>query len=285
MGRTLTFPGRLPGVVVEAALPPREDPLRMGGAGFVGFAERGPLDIPVALHDVGQYASVFGGDVPLARARQGNTIAYANLPGAVKAFFDNGGQRCYVVRVADQDTVKFNYFRIPGMLAWDSKAQAIRPVTAPAAWAGSWSADMGVGTQLLSQPLRIASGIAGGGGNMVGVGLAPALEVEWPGNGEVIIHLELPTATTVQQKDVLRLRFGGLGKPLLFAYVTSTQAEGPDVRLTINGIQVAVGLDQSTMQSFTEHIQPLPVPVAVSLQKGGDSTQLDAHGLSLDELL
>ena len=64
MVETLTFRGRLPGVVVETLPPQVEEPLRMDVAGFVGFAERGPLDTPTALEDLSQYRAVFGGDVP-----------------------------------------------------------------------------------------------------------------------------------------------------------------------------------------------------------------------------
>src|SRR5712692_8315993 len=104
MRAPLTFNGRLPGVVCEAALPPSpEDPLRIDVAAFVGFAERGPLDLPVALEDISQYREVFGGDLPLARTRVGGQLVYAALPEAVRAFFDNGGRRCYVVRVAGEN--------------------------------------------------------------------------------------------------------------------------------------------------------------------------------------
>ena len=96
-GRPLTFGGRLPGVDCQPALPPEEERLRMDVAAFVGFAERGPCDLPVVVEDINQFRAVFGADVLLA-TDQGVPV-YAHLPGAVAAFFDNGGRRCYVVRV------------------------------------------------------------------------------------------------------------------------------------------------------------------------------------------
>ena len=52
MAVPLTFRGRLPGVLVETALPERRDTaLRLDVAGFVGFAERGPINTPVAVED------------------------------------------------------------------------------------------------------------------------------------------------------------------------------------------------------------------------------------------
>jgi hypothetical protein len=74
--------------------------VRTDVAGFVGFAERGPLPRPDATPDEareaavrltswGQFRAIFGGFVP-----------YGYLAYAVRAFFANGGAACYVVRVA-----------------------------------------------------------------------------------------------------------------------------------------------------------------------------------------
>src|SRR5262249_42463436 len=71
--------------------------------GFVGFAERGPLpppnltpsggvkpdDLAIRLTSWKEYTTVFGGFIP-----------YGSLAYAVRAFFENGGTTCYVVRVA-----------------------------------------------------------------------------------------------------------------------------------------------------------------------------------------
>src|SRR5687768_5670349 len=91
---------RLPGVYflpaprpAVLALPP------LDVAAFVGFAERGPLHLPVAIEDPSAYAAIFGGDLALARDERGRMI-HANLPSSVTSFFANGGRRCYVVRVA-----------------------------------------------------------------------------------------------------------------------------------------------------------------------------------------
>ncbi|HEX2093621.1 MAG TPA: phage tail sheath C-terminal domain-containing protein [Longimicrobiaceae bacterium] len=67
--------------------------VRTDVAGFVGIAERGPLDEPVPVQSWRQFESRFGG------------FATAGLlPYAVRAFFENGGRRCWVVRVASRDT-------------------------------------------------------------------------------------------------------------------------------------------------------------------------------------
>lgn len=61
----------------------------MDVAGFVGVAAKGPLDQAVAIEGWPQFVAIFGEFLPNA------FLAYA-----VRGFFDNGGRRCVVVRVA-----------------------------------------------------------------------------------------------------------------------------------------------------------------------------------------
>ncbi|MEE9591592.1 MAG: phage tail sheath subtilisin-like domain-containing protein [Thermodesulfobacteriota bacterium] len=63
--------------------------------GFVGIAEKGPLDMPVKLGSWKQFQSSFGSFIPQS------FLAYA-----VYGFFENGGDTCYVVRIADTDKAK-----------------------------------------------------------------------------------------------------------------------------------------------------------------------------------
>jgi len=67
-------------------------PARVDIAGFVGIAQRGPLHRPERIESWNQFTSTFGRHIP-----QGH-LAYA-----VQGFFANGGQTCWVVRVADPD--------------------------------------------------------------------------------------------------------------------------------------------------------------------------------------
>jgi uncharacterized protein len=80
-----------PGVYFEqTATPPPPALPRTDIAGFVGIAERGPLQRPQRLEGWREFQRVFGGFLP-----------YSNLAYAVRAFFENGGSTCFVVRVAD----------------------------------------------------------------------------------------------------------------------------------------------------------------------------------------
>lgn len=144
----LTFDGRLPGVVVDVTMPERESAIRLDVAAFVGFAERGPLDVPVALEDANGYAGVFGGDLVLAS--DGGRPVVAHLAASVRAFFDNGGRRCHVVRVAGPDAQPSRW-RMPGLRIVDGTG-ASHEVLVDAAWYGAWSR----GTQLAVSVTRRA---------------------------------------------------------------------------------------------------------------------------------
>jgi len=66
-----------------------------GTAGFVGQAEQGPLDLPVVVESYLEFATIFG------TTTDGLDNPY--LAPSVAAFFANGGQRLYVVRVVTAD--------------------------------------------------------------------------------------------------------------------------------------------------------------------------------------
>ena len=88
------FAYRTPGVYFEWLDPrlPAIDRVRTDIAGFIGIAARGPLHQPMKVESWTQFTSTFGGHIP-----QGY-LAYA-----VEGFFANGGQTCWVVRVADPE--------------------------------------------------------------------------------------------------------------------------------------------------------------------------------------
>ena len=87
-------------------------------AGFVGPAERGPVagipfpfkpttefglqvePAPVMVTSQSQFTRTFGNALPLPTASDDYDAGYLAL--SVKAFFDNGGKRCYISRVVKQ---------------------------------------------------------------------------------------------------------------------------------------------------------------------------------------
>jgi len=81
---------RTPGLhILPPAPPARIDASRIDVPAFIGVAERGTIGQSVALSGWPAYREVFGGYLPNAH------LAYA-----VFAFFENGGARCHVTRVA-----------------------------------------------------------------------------------------------------------------------------------------------------------------------------------------
>lgn len=149
---------RLPGFRFETQSPPLTDVLpRMDVAVFVGFAASGPIHKPVAVEDIAQFTAIFGNDFPLAWDRQQSEQVTAYLAPAVRAFFRNGGRRCWVVRVASEKA-EYNHFPLPGMVQVTGNGQwNIVQAFAPARSQGSWSDNMSVSTSLLSLPVAVTS--------------------------------------------------------------------------------------------------------------------------------
>lgn len=142
---------RLPGVRFVAT-PPLVDPLpRMDIAVFVGFAAEGPLDVPVAIESAAEHAAIFGADPVLAWDPVRAEPVHANLGSAVRAFFRNGGLRCWVVRVARGATA--NVFPITGLLR--AEAGVLTPAIVHARAAGSFSDGLRVGAALLPSPVLL----------------------------------------------------------------------------------------------------------------------------------
>jgi len=68
-------------------------------AGFIGLAEKGPIEgAPLLVTNMGSFRKQFGG--ALSEFGYGE---YRHLANSVEQFFINGGTRCYVMRVAPKD--------------------------------------------------------------------------------------------------------------------------------------------------------------------------------------
>ena len=144
---------RLPGIAVGTAPRPAVEALpRMDVAVLVGFASTGPLQTPVAVESVARFTDVFGPDAPLAWDTTRGERVHAYLGPAVRAFFGNGGRRCWVIRVARAPIA--NEFAIPGVLAIDAGG-TIRAATATARSEGSWSDPLRAATALQRRSLAI----------------------------------------------------------------------------------------------------------------------------------
>jgi hypothetical protein len=187
-------PGRrLAGFRFEAPAPPAVDVLpRMDVACLVGFAASGPLHTPVAVESAADFADIFGADAPLAWDAERGETAYAFLAPAVRAFFRNGGQRCWVVRVAGRAVS--NLFQVPG-LAWLQTDGTIAPAHVQARSEGSWSDGLRVSATLEEEVLPYKS--INALGNTVG--------------------FDVSVGKDIAVGDLLRLTFEGPGYLQFFA--------------------------------------------------------------------
>ncbi len=89
------MPERLhPGVYVEEVKPSVRaiEGVSTSTAAFIGVAERGPVGRATLITSFGQYRRTFGD------YRSDGFLTYA-----VQNFFDNGGKKCYIVRVVNRD--------------------------------------------------------------------------------------------------------------------------------------------------------------------------------------
>lgn len=148
--------GGLPGVRFEAQpRAPRDVLPRMDVTAFVGFTASGPVNRPVAVESDAQFADVFGEDAPLVwDGRRGERVR-AYLAPSVRAFFRNGGLRCWVVRVAG-GAARYNQLPVPGLLRLMDDG-TLAPAHARARSRGSWSDALRAGAALSTHPVAAVS--------------------------------------------------------------------------------------------------------------------------------
>jgi hypothetical protein len=192
---------RLPGFRFEPQPPPLADKLpRMDVAVFVGFAAAGPLHVPVVVEDAAQFEAIFGGDAPLAWDRARGEQVKAYLAPAVRAFFRNGGRRCWVVRVAG--SAKANLFPVTGLARLQANRN-LQPAYARARSKGSWSDSL-----------------------QAGAVLTPRLVVLGKFTSLTNFELEVSSPGEVSAGDLLRFTFEEGYVPLVFVREVESLASG-----------------------------------------------------------
>jgi hypothetical protein len=147
----MTTATRLPGIYFETATPATGGALpRMDIAAFAGFTPSGPVDLPFTVEDIDRFHEIFGKDLALAWDRRHGVMETAQLPAAVRAFFRNGGRRCWVIRLANGGL--YNTFVVPGLLAVDPRGD-LRAGLLRARSEGSWSDGLTVNATLLESAM------------------------------------------------------------------------------------------------------------------------------------
>lgn len=175
---------RRSGIRFEAPAPPLDEVLpRMDIGAFVGFAASGPVHLPVAVDSIAAFEAIFGARAPLAWDPRRGEMVDGQLAPAVRAFFRGGGNRCWVVRVAD--TPRFNFFPLGGLVR--ISGDVMTPAFARARAAGSWSDAVRVAAAILPMPITATAFRHDGGDAAIDLasaattGLAPGdlLQIEF----------------------------------------------------------------------------------------------------------
>ena len=153
---------------------------------------------------------MFGADAPIAWDPALGEQAYGLLGPAVRAFFRNGGQRCWVVRVADRATAQRDRFELPGVAAIDESG-SLGPAILEASSCGSWADGLSVTTALESAPVHVDE-----------------FSLE-----EMSLSAAMPPGGTLNVGDLLRLTFPAQDTTL---YATV----GPQSDLTVTPSQIRI---------------------------------------------
>jgi hypothetical protein len=181
----MALAARLPGITFETRTPPVSSPLpRMDIAGFVGFAASGPINVPVAVEEPARFHDIFGEDLALARDDRTRQTVYAELPAAVRAFFRNGGERCWIVRVAGAEATS-NHFVVPGLLMEVPGGPGVGAAVANARSPGSWSDPLLVNASITKKPLAILTTSTPPGFTASGLATGDLIQLEYPSLGIV----------------------------------------------------------------------------------------------------
>jgi hypothetical protein len=182
---------RRPGIVFEPQPPAPDEILpRMDIAAFVGFAASGPIDVPVVVEDAAQFAAIFGSDAQLVRDQRTGEAGTAHLGPTVRAFFRNGGRRCWIVRVAGP-SARVTALPVPGLVR-QRRDGMLEQAELRARSPGSWADTLRAGSAVISTPVEVVGGSLQRG----------ELELALARPGEVtsgdVVRLTFPAGTTLQ---------------------------------------------------------------------------------------
>lgn len=121
-----------PGVYVEevssGSKPIESSPTSV--AAFVGVAERGPLNTPVSVNKTDDFTAAFGGYLPPGTGGGESYLAHA-----IAQFFGHGGSRCYVIRIAKDDSDSADGAAIDGASFLTGVKAAYQDDENPGEWA------------------------------------------------------------------------------------------------------------------------------------------------------
>ncbi len=254
---------RQPGIYFHTASTAAASDLpRMDVAGFVGFAHNGPLHTPVLVEDMAHYRDIFGDDVALAWDAQRKRMQSSLLGSTVDAFFRNGGQRCWVVRVAGdrknnnkknsnpENIAPLAKFEIPGLYQADN----LLPVQINARSPGSWASSLRLSTRLRIQTLAPANVPA----NVivpVSLEMSPNTDIFSKVDNKYYLRVRSVPAG-LQAGDLLELRCAQEGVRA-YLFVHTQQADETGIQLIASEVYWFEKID--TVSSPADTLESLPI--------------------------
>lgn len=120
-----------PGVYIESVSgAPVLESASTSIGGFVGIAERGPINVPIFITSWNAYITNFAGGMTSP------FIANSDLAYAVYGFFQNGGKKCYVVRTANEASAT------KSVVVFDFASAPANPPVITAKDEGSWGNEL-----------------------------------------------------------------------------------------------------------------------------------------------
>lgn len=118
-----------PGVYVEEVsnLAPSVASVATAIPAFVGYTEKGPANVPVAITSYLEYKAAFGEgpELELVIDSQTKKVALGNvgyvMANAIRMYFDNGGGKCYIVSIG-------GYGKDPSAVDYEAGLEVVRGV-------------------------------------------------------------------------------------------------------------------------------------------------------------
>jgi phage tail sheath protein FI len=128
-----------------------------GVGAFIGIAEKGPINVPTLVNGIDEAQEVYG-----------DFISTSNLMDEVKAFFDNGGQACFISRIAHYTdiAVEGSLSAVAASTTLDNGTTDVLKVTASSA--GNFGNALRVSTSLNNDVVaKVAATVAGSTSQLV----------------------------------------------------------------------------------------------------------------------
>ena len=152
--------------------------LRTDVVGFIGIAERGPARRAVAIESFKQFQAVFG-----------NFFVHGYLAYVVRAFFENGGRRCWVVRVESDGAAAsaVGLDSVGGAATWLIEASS------SGSWGNTLTARL-IETRRISRRVTRATADSAQVDSVAGVGRSDTVELIQQSGGTILRELRVISA-------------------------------------------------------------------------------------------